>query len=66
MRVRFDPEADALYFRLNESPIVESEEVHPGVVLDFDADDQVVGFEVVKVTGRVPAAHPRRIRFEVD
>ena len=30
MRVQFDEKADALYLRLDESKIVESEEVQPG------------------------------------
>jgi uncharacterized protein YuzE len=65
VRVHFDPEADALYIRLDDSPIVESEEVHPGVVLDFNADNQVVGIEVLKVTDRVPSADLRQIQFKV-
>ena len=32
MRVRTDEAADALYIRLEESAIVESEEVNPGVI----------------------------------
>jgi uncharacterized protein YuzE len=36
MRLKVDKKNDALYFRLDESPIVESEEVQPGVVLDFN------------------------------
>ena len=37
MRLKVDKENDALYFRLDESSIVESEEVEPGVILDFNA-----------------------------
>jgi uncharacterized protein YuzE len=33
MKVQFDQKADAIYFRLDESPIVESEEVRPGSFL---------------------------------
>ncbi|MBT3193940.1 MAG: DUF2283 domain-containing protein, partial [Verrucomicrobia bacterium] len=36
MRIKVDKESDALYFRLDENRVVESEEVRPGVVLDFD------------------------------
>jgi hypothetical protein len=35
MRIKVDKTNDALYFRLDESPIVESEEVQPGIVLDY-------------------------------
>ena len=45
MKVRVDKEENALYFRLNESAIVESEEVRPGVILDFDSSGTVVGVE---------------------
>lgn len=38
MRLKVDTENDALYFRFDETPIVESEEVEPGVILDFDED----------------------------
>jgi hypothetical protein len=35
MRLKVDKENDALYFRLDESVIVESEEVQPGVIFGF-------------------------------
>jgi uncharacterized protein YuzE len=41
MKITVDKESDTLYFRLDESKIVESEEVRPGVILDFDEDDRV-------------------------
>ncbi len=65
MKLHFDPEADALYLRLDDSSIVESEEVRPGIVLDFNGDDQVVGVEILNVKDRVPAANLRQIQFEV-
>ncbi len=34
MRLKVDKENDALYFRLDESSMVESEEVQPGIVLE--------------------------------
>ncbi len=36
MKLEFDGQADAAYLRLNDSPIIESEEVAPGIVYDFD------------------------------
>ncbi len=60
MKVHFDQEADALYLRLDDSSIVESEEVSPGVVLDFNADDQIVGVEILGVKDRVSKRGPRR------
>lgn len=43
----YDPEADAAYVYLGDGPIIESEEVAPGIVLDYDAEDRVVGIEVL-------------------
>jgi uncharacterized protein YuzE len=65
VRVHFDQDDDALYVRLDDSPIVEAEEVHPGVVLDFNEDNQVVGVEILRVADRIPSANLRQIRFEV-
>jgi len=65
MRLHFDEKADALYLRLDDSSVVESEEVRPGIVLDFDQRNQVVGIEILRVKERVPLANLRHIQFEV-
>ena len=43
MKLSIDKEADALFLRLDDSPIIESEEVAPGIVLDYNEEEQVVG-----------------------
>ncbi|MEI8393686.1 MAG: DUF2283 domain-containing protein [Rhodospirillaceae bacterium] len=65
MKVRFDEQADALYIRLDEAAIEESEEVSPGVVLDFDAENRVVGIELSRVRARLPSAQLKQMQFEV-
>jgi uncharacterized protein YuzE len=65
MRIHFDEEADAVYLRLDDSTIMNSEEVHPGIVLDFNAANQVVGVEILKVKDRVPLTALRQIHFGV-
>ncbi len=65
MRLHFDEKADALYLRLDDSSVVESEEVRPGIVLDFDQRNQVVGVEILRVKERVPLAKLRQIQFEL-
>lgn len=54
MRIHYDERADALYLRLDDSKIVDSEEVKPGIVLDFNAENEVVGIEVLDLGRRVP------------
>lgn len=53
MRLRIDRESDALYLRLDETAIVESEEVQPGVILDFDKEGRVVGIEILSLSTRI-------------
>ena len=64
MRLKIDKESDALYFRLDEAAIVESEEVETGVILDFDKNKQVVGIEILGVSSRVPLEMLRTLQFE--
>jgi len=52
MKLRIDEEADALHLQLADTPVVESEEVAPGVIVDYDAMDQVVGIEVLYLSKR--------------
>jgi len=65
MRVSFDEKADAIYIRFDESKIIESEEIKPGIIFDFDDNDQVVGIEILKVTARVPLNNLKKLQFEV-
>jgi uncharacterized protein YuzE len=65
MRVHFDEKADAIYLRFDESEIVGSEEVHPGIILDFNERDEVVGVEVLRVKNRIPIASLKKMQFEV-
>ena len=40
MKLKVDTESDALYLRLDEARIIESEEVQPGVILDYNEAGQ--------------------------
>jgi uncharacterized protein YuzE len=64
MRLKVDRENDALYFRLDESSIVESEEVQPGVVLDFNAAGKVVGIEILNLSIRMTADQLKVLQYE--
>ncbi len=64
MRLKVDKENDALYFRLDESSIVESEEVQPGVVLDFNSDGKVVGIEILNLSNRMTADQLKVLQYE--
>jgi uncharacterized protein YuzE len=46
MKIKLDKETDALYFRLDDSEIVESKEVENGIILDFNKNGKVVGIKI--------------------
>jgi uncharacterized protein YuzE len=64
MKLKIDRESDAVYLRLDESRIVESEEVQPGVILDYDDEGRVVGIEVLGLASRVSARSLNTLVFE--
>jgi uncharacterized protein YuzE len=64
MRIKIDKESDALYFRLDESRIVDSEEIRPGVILDYDENDTVVGVEFLNVSKRASMDELSSLHFQ--
>ena len=46
MKFHYYPETDSLYIELSERPSVDSNEVAPGIVLDFDAEGHLVGIDI--------------------
>ena len=64
MKLHVDKEADALYLRLDASEIVESEEVSPGVVLDYNETNEVVGVEMLHLSKRSPTLNLSALKFE--
>ena len=64
MKLKVDKQSDALYLRLDEAAVVESEEVQPGVILDYDAADNVVGIEILNLSKRVAPERLRVLQLE--
>ena len=64
MKLHVDREADALYLRLDESVIVESQEVRRGVVLDYNESNEVVGVEMLHLSRRSPDLKLSALEFE--
>ena len=54
MKLTTDKEADALYLRLDDSRITETEEVSPGIMLDYNEAGEVVGVEMLYLSRRLP------------
>lgn len=64
MKLRIDEEADALHLELVDVPVEESEEVAPGVIVDYDASNQVVGIEVLYLSKRPHPVNLMDFQFE--
>ncbi len=64
MKLHVDKEADALYLRLDASTIIESEEVSPGVVLDYNESNEVVGVEILDLSQRSSELDLSAFEFE--
>jgi uncharacterized protein YuzE len=64
MRLKVDRENDAVYLRLDESQIIESEEVQPGVILDFNAEGKVIGIELLGMAKRISPDILSTVQFE--
>ena len=52
MKIEFDHATDVLDVRLIELRTMESEDVQPGVTLDFDDSGKVVGVDLLSVSKR--------------
>jgi uncharacterized protein YuzE len=46
MVFQYYPDTDMLYIRLADKASIESEEVAPGIVVDFDENNRAVGIEI--------------------
>ena len=63
MKVTYDPEVDVLRILLNNVAIEESDEDKPGVIIDYDAAGNIVGFEILNASKRVE--NPRGVDYAV-
>ena len=64
MKLHVDKEADALYLRIDDSKIIESDEVAPGIILDYNEQNEVVGIEMLYLSKRSPNLKTSALEFE--
>ena len=63
MKIEYDQQADATYIRLRAGTVAESDEVRPGVVLDFDSSGRVLGIEMIDASELID--NPRELAMEL-
>lgn len=53
MKLNYYADTDSLYIDLSERPSVESREITEGVVLDYDAEGNLVGIDIDNASRKV-------------
>jgi uncharacterized protein YuzE len=53
MKLAYHQDTDSLYIDLSEHPSVESREVSDGIVLDYDAESNLVGIDIDNASRKV-------------
>lgn len=53
MRLSYHRDTDSLYIDLSERPSVDSREISDGVVLDYDAEGNLVGIDIDRASEKV-------------
>jgi uncharacterized protein YuzE len=63
MKVTYDRQTDTLTVIFTETPVAESDEDKPGVILDYDASGNLVSLEILDASRRMMV--PTRIEYQV-
>ena len=46
MKFNYYPETDSLYISLSEKTSIDSQEIAPNIILDFDTEGKLVGIDI--------------------
>jgi uncharacterized protein YuzE len=64
MQVTYDAHTDTLTIILRDAPVSESDEEKPGLILDFDADGNIISMEILDASRRV--SEPREMIYRLS
>jgi len=63
MKVKYDKEVDILCLIFSNASIEESDEAKPGIIIDYDKDNNIVSIEILDAATRMPK--PLTVEYEV-
>ncbi|MCU0565750.1 MAG: DUF2283 domain-containing protein [Oculatellaceae cyanobacterium Prado106] len=64
MKIKYDPKVDVIRITLKDVAIEESDEETPGIILDFDSSNNVVGIEILQASKRID--DPQAIEYRIS
>lgn len=63
MKVKYDKENDILYIKLSNNPVIESDSQKPGIILDYDSEQNIVRIEVLNASKKME--RPMKVEYEI-
>ena len=54
MKIKYDPDADAMYIRLRDDTVDHTKEIDENPIIDFNKKGKVIGFEILFVKEKNP------------
>ncbi len=63
MKVTYDPDVDIVRITLSDALVEESDEEKPGVIIDYDADGNLIGLEILDASKRIE--NPRLLEYAI-
>ena len=55
MKTTYDRDANALYVKFSDATVAGTEELRPGLIVDFDKDGRIIGIEMLNARMQLPA-----------
>ena len=63
MKVKYNKDNDILYIRLSNQTVIESDSEKPGIILDYDSEQNVVGIEILNASKKME--RPMKVEYEI-
>ena len=63
MKVIYDPDTDTIDLIFKDEPVAESDEIAPGIIVDYNRAGKIVSVEVLNASEHVD--DPRSIAYEL-
>ena len=63
MKVKYNKENDVLYIQLSNNAVAESDSEKPGIIIDYDEKENIVGIEVLNASQKME--RPMKVEYEI-